>query len=311
MKRILRAGLFGLIPLLLGGAYVALGFYPVAPDEQAVVLLLGRYHHTTGPGIGWYAPGFQTVDKRRVTVTLEEEFGYRTLTTGPPPEYEDHPQEKRMLTSDANLVDVEFVVQYRIRDLKKYLFGVEQPRAVVRDVAQAVMREVVAQNDIDSILTELKGPIEIEAMERTQSVLEAYGTGIELQGVQLQDVEPPEEVKEAFADVTSAEQDGQRMINEAEGYRDAVLQQAEAERTELVNTAEAYRVSRVLEAEGEGKKFTALLSEYQRAPAVTRERIYLETLESILPGIEKIVIEEGQSERVLPYLPLGRRRAEP
>ena len=307
MKPALRRSVLALVVLGLLGGYGALGIFAVGPDEQAVILLLGRYHRTAQPGPGWHAPGLQTVEKQRVTQTMEEEFGYRTISTSPSPQYEDRAQEKRMLTSDANLVDVEFVVQYRISDLESYLFRVADVSEVLRDVSQAAMREVVAMNTIDSILTELKRPIELEVKMRIQEVLDGYDAGLLIQGVQLQDVEPPDDVKDAFADVTSADQDGQRMINEADGYRDALLERAEAERTELINEAETYKKSRVLESEGEAKRFSALLVEYKKAPAVTRERLYLETLESILPGIEKVVIQEGQSERVLPYLPIGRR----
>ena len=307
MKPALRRVVLALVVLGLALGYGALGIFTVAPDEQAVILLLGRYHRTAEPGPGWHALGLQTVEKQRVTQTMEEEFGYRTISTSPSPQYEDRADEKRMLTSDANLIDVEFVVQYRINDLESYLFRVDDVSEVLRDVSQAAMREVVAMNTIDSILTELKRPIELEVKMRIQEVLDGYDAGLLIQGVQLQDVEPPDDVKDAFADVTSAEQDGQRMINEADGYRDALLERAEAERTELINEAETYKKSRVLESEGEAKKFSALLVEYKKAPAVTRERLYLETLESILPGIEKVVIQEGQSERVLPYLPIGRR----
>jgi membrane protease subunit HflK len=307
LKLASRLALVLVLVLVLAGAYVSMGFVQIEPDEQGVVLLLGRFVRTLEPGPRWHARWLERVEKRRVTVTLEQEFGYRTVAPGPPPEYEDRPEEKRMLTGDANLADVEFVIQYRISDLAKYLFKVKDVPKVIRDVSQAAMREVVAKSPIDDVLTAVKGPIQDEARERIQEVLDSYVTGVLIQTVQLQDVEPPDPVKDAFADVASAEQDRERLILEAQGYADQVVPRARGEVQELLNQAQAYRETRVLLSRGEAKRFKAMLSEYERAPEVTRERLYLETLEAILPRMEKVIIEEGHSEKVLPYLPLGRK----
>jgi membrane protease subunit HflK len=307
LKLVSRLALVLVLVLVLAGAYVSMGFVQIEPDEQGVVLLLGRFVRTLEPGLRWHARWLEHVEKQRVTVTLEQEFGYRTVAPGPPPEYEDRPEEKRMLTGDANLADVEFVIQYRITDLAKYLFKVKDVPGVIRDVSQAAMREVVAKSPIDDVLTEVKGPIQDEARQRIQEVLDSYATGVLIQSVQLQDVEPPDPVKDAFADVASAEQDRESLILEAQGYADQVVPRARGEVQELLNQAQAYRETRVLVSRGEAKRFKAMLSEYERAPEVTRERLYLETLEAILPRMEKVIIEEGHSEKVLPYLPLGRK----
>jgi membrane protease subunit HflK len=299
-----------LLALLAGAAVWAwAGLLEIAPDEQAVVLRLGRYHRTLGPGLRWHARGLELVERRRVTPTLEEEFGYRTVSSGPPAQYEERPDEKRMLSGDANVVNVEFAVQYRIVDLRAFLFGLADPRAVVRDAAQGVMREVVGERPIDDVLTAVKGPIEQEAQRRLQERLDGYGAGIAVQSIRLQDVEPPEAVKEAFADVTGAEQDRERQILDAQGYADEVVPRARGESRALVAEAEGYREQRVAQARGEAQRFTSLLEEYRKAPEVTRERLTLETLEQVLPRMEKVIIEEGQSEKLLPYLPLGRRGA--
>jgi membrane protease subunit HflK len=300
---------FVVVLVLLGaaGLYVALGLYEVAPDEEAVVLRLGRYSRTEGPGLRWHLPVLEKFETRRVTVTLEEEFGFRTVSAGPPPEYEERPEESRMLTADENLVMVEFVLQYRIVDLAKYLFGVREVSEILRDVAESAVREVVAKGPIDDVLTEVKGPIEDESELLIQTLLDNYGAGIHVQNVQLQDVEPPDPVKEAFADVVGAEQDRERMILEAQGYADQVVPQARGEAKQLVNQAEAYRESLVLEARGRADRFLAVLTEYRKAPEVTRERLYLETLQEVLPRVETIILEEGQADKVLPYLPLSRR----
>lgn len=298
-----------LLPLALAVAalgYAAAGWYEVAPDEGGVVLRLGRLARSVGPGLHWHARGLERVEIRPVTATLQEEFGYRTLEAGPPPRYEHRPDEKQMLSGDANLVGVEFVVQYRISDLAGYLFRVADPQAVLRDVALASMREVVGQRPIDDVLEQTKGPIEAEARERIQASLDAVGIGIEAVGVRLQDVDPPDEVKDAFADVAGAAQDRERAVLDAQGYAESVVPKARGEASEKTNEARSYRERRVLAAQGEADRFRALLTEYQKAPAITRERLYLETLEAILPGMEKVIIEGGQSDRVLPYLPLGR-----
>jgi len=303
-----------LAPLALLGALVvwfASGWFEVAPDEQAVVLRLGRLARSVGPGLHWHARFLERYEARAVTATLQEEFGYRTLDPGPPPKYEDRPDEKRMLSGDANLVNVEFVVQYRIADLASYLFRVADPPAVIRDVGESAMREVVAQRPIDDVLEATKGPIESEARERMQQTLDGYGAGVEVLAVRLQDVVPPDEVREAFADVAGAGQDRERMILEARGYADQVLPAARGQASEKTAQARGDKEGRVLIARGEAERFSALLAEYQLAPAITRERLWLETVEAILPGMEKVIVEEGGTDRVLPYLPLGRPERKP
>lgn len=300
------------LAILAGGlAYAAVGFYQVAPDEEAVVLRLGRYDRTRGEGFHWHAFGLETVEKRQVTVTQEEEFGFRTVQRGPPPTYEDRPIERRMLSGDANIIDVEFVVQYRIVDLAAYLFGVPDPSAVIRDAAQAVMRAEVGKRPVEDVMTGQRALVEVEARDRLQATLDAYGVGVRIQNVQLQDVAVPDEVKEAFADVASAEQDRERMILDAQGYAQQVVPRARGEAQEMLNQARAYRAMRTEVARGEADRFTTLLTEYRKAPQVTRQRLYIETLEAIMPSMEKVIIEEGHADKVLPYLPLTRRRVQP
>ena len=308
------AGRYAALLIVLGaiGIYLSLGVYEVAPDEEAVVLRLGAYHRTTGSGLQWYAPGIERLELHRVTVTREEEFGYRTITPGPPAQYDDQTEEARMITADENLVSLEFVVQYRISNLYDYLFNLTPPVAdLVRDVAQASIRAVVGQRQIDDVLTQARGPIGAATRQRIQTILDEYGAGIHVQSVQLQDVQPPEGVKEAFAEVTSAEQDRERTVLQAQGYADKVVPEARGAAAEMLNQARGYRESRILRAQGEADRFLALLTEYQKAPEVTRSRLYIETLEVILPDIEKVIMQEGNTDRVLPYLPIGRRGAVP
>lgn len=310
MLRVLRV-LPVLVLLAAIAVWAATGFYDVAPDEQAVVLRLGRYQRTVDPGrFLWHAQGLESVFKQRVTTTLREEFGYRTKSLGPPPEIEEHPEEKAMLTGDENLVDVDFVVQYRIGDLRDWLFGIrsEERDDVIRDAARASVRAVIGRSPVDLVLTQ-RGPIQDEIRALLQSQLDGYRAGVHVQSVQLQDVDPPAAVREAFADVASASQDRERSVLEAQGYADKVVPEARGRAEEVLNQARAYREQRILEAEGQVSRFSALLTEYQRAPAVTRERLYLETMEEILPGMDKMIMEEDPADRVVPYLPLERRGA--
>ena len=296
--------------LALIGVYGYFAYFQIEADEQGVVLRLGRYSRSVGPGPHFYAPPFESLERRRVIVQRAE-FGFRTIKTEPPQEYEDRPLEKRMITGDQNIVDAEFVVQYRISNLRDYLFNARDVEQFTRDIAQAAIREVVSQRSIDAVLREERRQIAIEARERIQELVDAYGLGLSIQQVALQEVQPPLAVQDAFRDVAGAEQDKQRLILEAEGYADQIVPRARGEAEALLNEARAYRETRILEARGETARFNGLLVEYQKAPAVTRERLYIETLEAILPGMEKIIVEDGGTERVLPYLPLGRRGETP
>lgn len=292
--------------LLALAVYVGLGSYRLGPDEEAVVLLLGRHVRTAGPGLNFHLLGLETVERERLIVEREE-FGFRTVTATPPQEYEDRPDEKRMLTGDTNVVDAEWVVQWQISDIRDFRFNAYPVPALIRQAGQAAMREVVARRPTDDVLTQEKLAIQGEARERMQQVLDGYGAGVRVVSVQLQEVQPPQPTVEAFRDVVSSEQDEERLILEAQAYADQVVPRARGEAEQVENEARAYREERILEARGEASRFNALLEEYREAPRVTRERLYIETLEAILPGMEKVIIEEGHSERVLPYLPLPAR----
>ncbi len=290
------------------GAYGWVGLYQVEPDEQAVVLRLGRYWVTQGPGLQWHAKWIDRLEIRPVTVTFREEFGYTTSEPGV--EYQDDPeQQRRMITGDTNLVNVQFVVQYRISNLKDYLLNVAASEVVIRDTAEAAIRAVIGGEPIDGVLTGLKAKIASDTQRQIQMILDEYGAGIDVRSVQLQDVQPPDPVKEAFAEVTSAEQDRERMVLEAQGYADKILPEARGAAAQVLNQAHAYKEARILRAQGQADSFNAVLTEYKKAKDVTRMRLYMETLEEILPRMDKVILEEGQGGNVLPYLPLGRRGA--
>jgi membrane protease subunit HflK len=209
-----------------------------------------------------------------------------------------------MQTSDNNIVRVSFTVQYRISDPYAARYRVADLPAVVRSASAAAMREVVGHMTVDGVLRERRAALTSEVSTTLQRIFDGYSEGmIEVQAVELQDVQPPSAVRSAFDDVVSAIQDASRHVNEAEGYQNQVIPNARAEAVELIEAAGGYRDARIAEATGEAARFTAVSAEYRKAPDVTRKRLFLETMESVLPGVEKVIVKPGQ---VMPYLPLGR-----
>ncbi|MBZ0252657.1 MAG: FtsH protease activity modulator HflK, partial [Candidatus Methylomirabilis sp.] len=226
------------------------------------------------------------------------------VDVGPPAQYRGIPLESLMLTGDENIVDVWFIVQYRIKDPYKYLFAVVDPDATVRNAAESAMRSVIGRSLIDDVLTAGRDRVQSETGERLQQLLDAYDTGIQIERVQLTDVHPPQQVVAAFKDVASAREDKIKTINQADGYRNDLIPKAKGEAAQMINAAEAYRAEVLNRAEGDVSRFRAVLAEYKRAPEVTRERIYLETMEQILPRVEKVILNDKGGKDLLPILPL-------
>ena len=243
-----------------------------------------------------------------MTQVLRCEVGFRSTgqaTTFRQGELRSVPKEASMLTGDENIVNVQFSVQYKISDAVKYLFNISDPTNLVRNAAEAAMREVIGNSLIDSAITDGKLKIQSDATVLLQEVLDRYEAGIQVLAVQMQDVHPPQEVSDAFKDVASAREDKSRIINEAEAYRNALLPQARGEAAAILNKAEAYRVARLRQAEGESRRFDALRQEYEKAPDVTRQRLYYETMEEILAAArDKTLLDSGVSGKVLPHMPL-------
>ena len=293
----------GLLSALAGWGWF--GFYQLEPGEAAIILRFGRHVNTVSrPGLHFHLPApIERRDIVKVDEVARQDFGVRGGT-----EEETSAGarlESSMQTSDNNIVQLSFVVQYRVKDAFASRYRVADPTSTLRDAAQAAMREVVGQMTIDGVLSERRGDVEFEAKRILQEILDSYDTGLQIQAVQLQDVQPPQEVRAAFDDVIAAAQDASRAINEAEGYRNELMPGARAEAAELVAAAAGYRDAKIAESEGEAARFTAIVAEYRKAPEVTRKRLYLETMETILPDVEKVIIEPGTAS-VLPYLPLGR-----
>jgi len=289
--------------------WLASGIYIVGPDEVGVVRRFGAFQTQTGPGphYHWPAP-LETVVKPKVTKVYRVEVGFQSLGRS---EFSQQsrivPKESLMLTGDENIVDVQFIVQYKIKDPALFLFNLNAQHSTVKSVAEAAMREVVGYNKIDSVLTTDKLVIQNECRNQMQQILDKYGAGIDILAVQLQDVHPPKEVIDAFKDVASAREDRSRFINEADAFRNDLLPKARGEAAVKINEAEAYKESKIRLSKGEAARFLSVLKEYNKAKDVTRRRMYLDTMERILsnPDLEKVIISDKALKSSVPYLPLG------
>ncbi len=296
--------------LLLAVVWLASGIYIVNPDEQGVVLRFGKYNRTVDAGPHYALPfPIESVDKPKVTQVQRVEVGFRSVNQNrlfQQGEYRPLPEEALTLTGDENIVNVQFSVQYQIKDAVQYLYNVTNQAAVVKNAAEAAMREVIGNSLIDSALTDGKLQIQHEATVLLQEILDRYKVGVRILAVQLQDVHPPREVIDAFKDVASAREDKSRIINEAEAYRNELIPKARGQAAEIENKALAYKETRIRNAEGEAVRFLALLDAYNLSRDVTRKRLYLEAMEEILskPGMEKILLTGSTGSSVLPLLPL-------
>jgi membrane protease subunit HflK len=293
-----------LIGLAVLGVWGALGVYQLNPGQNAIILLLGSHSDTViDPGLHWHVPPpLGTREIVDVDKIEQQSFGAAGDEEGEEGQAE---LEASMQTRDNNIVRVSFVVRYLVKDAFKSHYRVANPRETLRDASQAAIREVVGRMTIDGVLSEQRGAVQADTEQILQDILDAYESGLQIDGVELQEVQPPSEVKAAFDDVIGAGQDASRKINEAEGYRNEVVPAARAQAAELLASAEGYRDSRIAEATGEAARFRDLAAEYKKAPRVTEKRLYLETMEEILPSVEMVIVEPGTTQ-LLPYLPLGR-----
>src|SRR5574341_638430 len=271
------------IYIILGAWILLSSFFIVDADEQGVVKRFGKYNRTEKSGIHSKFPWpIESVQKPKVTEVKRIEIGFRTIDPGPPASYRHIPEESLMLTGDLNIVSSEFIVQYRIKSAEEYLFNVKDVGTAIRDAAEAAKRQVVGDKEVDYVLTVGKAEIQEEVRSLLQKIMDSYGAGIHIVAVQLQDVEPPKPVIGAFKDVASAKEDRDKYINQAEAYRNEIIPTAQGEAKKLLNEAEAY-------------KFVKILDESKKNEDVTRKRLYLETMESVLSGMDKFIIDSKNS----------------
>jgi len=317
LRQVMPGGGFGgkgiaLAVVLALGAWGLSGFYTVQPNEAGLNLIFGRYVSKTGSGLQYNLPyPIGSVLKLRVEDrnTTPIGFTYRIdPRTGNQGSMAEIAEESLMLTGDENIADVKFVVIWQIDPMKpeNFAFNVRRPRETIKAVAESAMREVIGRSQIQRILTAERKVIEPAVQELMQKVLDEYGLGAKIIQVQLQSVDPPEQVIAAFRDVTAAQQDQDRLRNEAEAYANRVVPEARGAAARISQEAQGYREQTVAEARGQASRFSQVLEQYKLAPAITRERIYLETMERVFGGMNKVIIDPAASPQgVTPYLPLS------
>jgi membrane protease subunit HflK len=299
-----------LILVVLGLVVVWSSWFTVQPEETGVVQRFGAVHRTASPGLHFKLPyGIETVTLVPTARVLKEEFGFRTLATtaGQRTQYADpraYQDVSLMLTGDLNVIDVQWIVQYRIEDPIRYLFHVRDTRQTIRDIAEAVMRRVTGNRLGSDVLTVGRVAVSAEVKEEMQAILTEYDSGVRLVTVELQDVTPPDPVKPAFNEVNEARQDRERTINEAQERANREIPKARGEATRTISEAEGYALERVNRAKGEATRFRAVLDEYQRAPEVTRRRLYLEAMSSVLTEAKGLYVVDSEQKALVPWLPL-------
>jgi len=296
----LRYIIIGLLVLILGFTST----FQIGPEEVGVLVRLGKFDRTVTSGLHFKLPFLEEVYKVPVERQLKQEFGFRTVEAGVQTRYSNRKfqNESLMLTGDLNLANVEWVVQYRISDPYQYLFKVRNPESTLRDISEAAMRQIVGDRTVNEVLTVGRAEVASEVQGLVQNLCAEYNTGITIEQIVLQDVNPPEPVKPSFNAVNEAQQERETLINEAKAAYNRVVPRARGQAQETIQKAEGYAINRVNRSEGEVAKFNALYSEYIKAPAVTKKRIYLENLEQILPKIENKIIVDDQGNSVLPLL---------
>lgn len=296
-----RGGVWIIAAIVVIG-WILSGIYIVDAGKRGVVLRFGNYVDTTMPGPHWRLPfpleshEIVNVEERRA-----EEIGYRSTERTS----RSLPEEALMLTQDENIVDIRLAVQYQISDPRDYLFSVNEPQATLRQVVESATRETIGKSTMDFVLTEGRSEIVADIKALSQKILDRYKTGLALTNVNLQDAQPPEEVQDAFADAIKAREDEQRLKNEAEAYSNEIIPKARGQAARRLQEAEAYRDQVIARAEGDASRFEQLLTEYQKAPDVTRQRLYLEGMENILANTSKVLVDVEGGNNLL-YLPVDR-----
>ena len=308
---------FAVVALIAVALWGLSGYFRVEPDEIGVVLRFGKFVREVQPGLNYHLPypietalTPQALRVNKVNIGFRESDDMRRGTT-----LRDVPEESLMLTGDENIVDVDFSVLWRVKAdaVGDFLFNVQDPPGAVKAVAESAMRQVIGRTNIQAILTGARQTIETAVQELMQATLDAYGAGVTVQQVQLQKVDPPTQVIDAFRDVQAARSDLERAQNEAQTYANKVVPEARGRAAKIIQDAEAYRAQTVAEAKGQASRFTQVYDQYKKAPDVTRQRIYLETMERVLGGTDKTIIDTGPQggTGVVPYLPLGELARQP
>lgn len=289
-------------------ATLASGVFSVGPDEVGVIRRFGKYNRTVDPGLNFKIPYFEKVNKVKVTYVFKEEFGFRTTKAGIVSRYssKSYNDESIMLTGDLNVLEVEWIVQFKVKDPAKLLFNVRNPLNTVRNISEAVMREVVGDSTVNEVLTTRRVEINLQVQDKLQNIMDMYDSGIQIVVVKLQNVNPPDAVKPSFNEVNAAKQEKEKMINEAWEAYNKVIPKAKGQAEKTIREAEGYSLARVNKAEGDAAKFIATYNAYKKAKEVTRKRLFLETMSEVLPKTGKKFIFDEQQNAVLPFLDLSK-----
>jgi len=300
---------FALVALAAVALWGFSGFFKVEPDELGVVLRFGKQVREVQPGLNYHLPyPIETVLTPKALRVNKIDIGMRVVDdVRRGSTVRDVPEESLMLTGDENIVDVDFSVLWKVKPtgVGEYLFNIQNPEGTVKAVAESAMRDVIGRSEIQPILTGARQTIETAVQDLMQKTLDNYGAGIVIQQVQLQKVDPPTQVIDSFRDVQAARADLERAVNESQTYANRVLPEARGRVAQITQAAEAYKSQTVAEATGQTARFLKIYEQYKKAPDVTRERMYLETMERVLGGADKIILDSGSGSGVLPYLPLN------
>ena len=294
---------------VVGFWFVLSGFTSVPADSIGVLTRFGRFVELVKPGLRFKIPlGVDVIDLVPVERQQTLDFGFSTPGSTNPNQYPDDPEaERTVVTGDLNMALMEWIVQYRVEDPVQFKFHVFQPEWTLRDAGEAVMREVVGDRTIDEVLTIGRQEIESETLVRLQALVKRYGLGLTVMQVQLQNVHPPKAVQASFSEVNQAQQEKQQAINLANGEYNKVVPRAKGEALRKVSTAEGYAAKRVNEAKGDADRFNATLAEYVKAPEVTRQRLYLETMQEVLPQLSRKIILDEKAGQIFPLLQLDQK----
>ncbi len=288
--------------------WLGTGFYRVQPSEQGVELLFGKFVQMTTPGLNYWFPGpIGQVYTPDVTNTNITSVGFRQVGSGGAraTNVRDVPEESLMLTGDQNIIDIDYQVQWRIKNAAEFLFNIRNPQETVKLASESAIREIVGQTTLEDALAKQRQQVESQTHEVLQKILDSYGAGVFIDSVKMQKVEPPKQVIDAFNDVQRAKQDRERQQNEAQAYANDIIPKAKGEAAKMVQEATAYKEKLMHEAEGEAKRFLSVYEAYKGGKQVTRTRLYLERMQQVLKDSEKVIIDKGQGGAgVIPYLPL-------
>ena len=297
-----------LLILVAAVIWLGTGFYRVQPSEQGVELLFGKFVKTTTPGLNyWFPAPIGQVLRPDVTNTNITSVGFRQIGTNTSrnSSVRDIPEESLMLTGDQNIIDIDYQVQWRIKNAADFLFNIRNPEETVKLASESAIREIIGQNTLEDALAKQRQQVESQTHEVLQKILDSYGAGVFIDSVKLQKVEPPKQVIDAFNDVQRAKQDRERQQNEAQAYANDIIPKAKGEAERMIQEATAYKEKLTREAEGEAKRFLSVYEAYKSGKQVTRSRLFLERMQQVLKDSEKVIIDKGQGgPGVVPYLPL-------